>query len=155
MIILSSKLHSLAFLFINQQLKIIFIIIILHIQIHHYFIPLVIIQKIHILPLDTSNEVFKKYVPQYNGYRYRLSKAQSGTLWSFGGSFIEYFEFIQNIFLNTFFLNQFKKLNWFFIFYYSSCTLLFILNYLEYIWKMINIFYYGLYGKYTFSLQMY
>ena len=30
----------------------------------------------HILPLDTSNEVFKKYVPQYNGYRYRLSKVQ-------------------------------------------------------------------------------
>ena len=44
--------------------------------------------------LYASKDDYKKYVPQYNGYRYRLSKAQSGTLWSFGGSFIKYFEYI-------------------------------------------------------------
>ena len=55
----------------------------LHKRNYHFLLyPLL---RISFFLLYASKDDYKKYVPQYNGYRYRLSKAQSGTLWSFGG----------------------------------------------------------------------
>ena len=79
------------------------------------------IWKRHILPPDVLKDDYKKYVPQYNGYRYRLSKVRRGLCCPSEDWTLNYLKY----FLNTFFLNQFKKFTKYFIaylknlFYYS------------------------------------
>ena len=108
-----------------------------------------IIWKIHILPPDVLKDDYKKYVPQYNGYRYRLSKVRRGLCCPSEDWTLNYFEYIFEHVL----FESIQKIYKIFYCLFKESFLLFILNYLEYIWKMINIFYYRLYRFFIISFK--